>query len=152
VDRFKADKTRGKLVADAEDLYAIFDSIILCKFSRGIWKGYDDIAKLYSLVTGIPCSSAELQLAADRINQMGRIYNIREGLTRADDNVPPRIMNDPIPSGVAKGARVTQEDLDILLDSYYEARGWTPSGIPKTEKLKEVGLLEYDDLLKSKRG
>ena len=151
VDRFKADKTRGRLVADAEDLYVIFDSIILCKFSRGIWKGYDDIAKLYTLVTGIPCTAADLQMVADRINQLSRIYNIREGLTRADDNVPPRIMNDPIPSGVSKGAHVTQEDLDILLDGYYEARGWTQSGVPKAEKLKEVGLSEYDVVVASKR-
>jgi len=150
VDRLKADKTRGRLVADAEDLYVIFDSIILCKFSRGIWKGYDDIAKLYTITTGIQCTGIDLQLAADRINQLGRIYNIREGLTRADDSVPPRIMNDPIPSGVAKGARVSKEDLDILLDGYYEARGWTPAGVPKVEKLKEVGLSEYDKIIAGK--
>lgn len=151
VDRFKADKSRGRLVVNGENLYAIFDSIILCKFSRGIWKGYDDIAKLYTLVTGIQCNAADLQLTADRINQLGRIYNIREGLTRADDNMPPRIMNDPIPSGVSKGARVTQEDLDILLDGYYEARGWTDSGVPKAEKLKEVDLSEYETVVASKR-
>ena len=150
VDRLKADKTRGRLVADAEDLYVIFDSIILCKFSRGIWKGYDDIAKLYMITTGIQCTGIDLQLAADRINQLGRIYNIREGLTRADDSVPPRIMNDPIPSGVAKGARVSKEDLDILLDGYYEARGWTPAGVPIAEKLKEVGLSEYDKIIAGK--
>jgi aldehyde:ferredoxin oxidoreductase len=125
--------------------------MILCKFSRGIWKGYDDIAQLYTLVTGIQCNAADLQLTADRINQLGRIYNIREGLTRSDDNVPPRIMNDPIPSGISKGARVTQEDLDILLDGYYEARGWTNSGVPKAEKLKEVDLSEYEAVVASKR-
>ena len=151
VDRFKADKSRGRLVADAEDIYAIFDSIILCKFSRGIWKGYDEIAKLYSLVTGVPMTGAELQLAGERINDLGRIYNIREGLTRADDNVPPRIMNDPIPSGVSKGSRVTKEDLDILLDGYYEARGWTQEGVPKAEKLKDLGLSEYDAVVADKR-
>jgi aldehyde:ferredoxin oxidoreductase len=151
VDRFKADKSRGRLVADAEDIYAIFDSIILCKFSRGIWKGYDDIAKLYTIVTGIPMAGAELQLAGERINQLGRIYNIREGLTRADDTVPPRVMNDPIPSGVSKGAHVTKEDVDILLDGYYEARGWTQQGVPKAEKLKDVGLSEYDAMIASKR-
>jgi len=151
VDRFKADKSRGRLVADAEDIYAVFDSIILCKFSRGIWKGYDDIAKLYTIVTGIPMAGAELQMAGERINQLGRIYNIREGLTRADDTVPPRIMNDPIPSGVSKGARVTKEDVDILLDGYYEARGWTPQGVPKAEKLKDMDLAEYDAVVASKR-
>jgi aldehyde:ferredoxin oxidoreductase len=59
-------------------------------------------------------------------------------------------MNDPIPSGVAKGARVSKEDLDILLDGYYEARGWTPAGVPQAEKLKEVGLSEYDKIIAGK--
>ena len=96
-------------------------------------------------------TGAELQMAGERINQLGRVYNLREGLTRADDTVPPRIMNDPIPSGVSKGAHVTKEDVDILLDGYYEARGWTLSGVPKAEKLKDMGLAEYDAVVASKR-
>ena len=151
VDRFKADKSRGKIVAGDEDNYAIFDSVILCKFSRGIWNGYDDIAKLYTLVTGIPYTGEEMRQTGERINNLARIYNIREGLTRADDTVPPRIMNDPIPSGVSKGSRVSKEDLDILLDGYYEARGWTPEGVPKSEKLKALGLEEYENILAEKR-
>ncbi len=151
VDRFKADKARGRIVASDEDNYAIFDSIILCKFSRGIWNGYEDIAKLYTLVTGIPYTAEEMRRTGERINNLARIYNIREGLTRADDTVPPRIMNDPIPSGVSKGSRVSKEDLDILIDGYYEARGWTPDGVPKTEKMRELGLEEYESILAGKR-
>ncbi len=150
VDRFKAEKSRGKIVAGDEDNYAIFDSIILCKFSRGIWNGYDDIAKIYTQVTGIPYTGEEMRRTGERINNLARIYNIREGLTRADDTVPPRVMNDPIPSGVSKGSRVTQEDLNILLDGYYEARGWTPEGVPKSEKLKELGLEGYESILAGK--
>ena len=151
VDRFKADKSRGKIVAGDEDNYAIFDSVILCKFSRGIWNGYDEIAKIYTLVTGIPYTGEEMRKTGERINNLARIYNIREGLTRADDTVPPRVMNDPIPSGISKGSRVTQEDLNILLDGYYEARGWTPEGIPKSEKLKELDLEGYESILAGKR-
>jgi len=150
VDRFKADKGRGKIVMANEDNYCIFDSMILCKFSRGIWKGDDEIAKVYNLVTGIPVTGAEVRLTGERISNLGRLYNIREGLTRKDDNLPPRVMKLPIPDGVAKGSLVTQEELDILLDGYYEARGWTLEGWPKTEKLKELGLEAYANIVENK--
>jgi len=145
VDRFKADKGRGKLVMGDEDVYCIFDSMILCKFTRGIWD-FDLIAKVYSLVTGIPMTGAELLKAGERMSNLARLYNVREGLTRKGDTLPPRIMKDPIPSGVAKGSYVNQEDLDILLDGYYEARGWTKEGVPKKEKLKELGLEAYANI------
>ena len=150
VDRFKADKGRGKIVMDNEDVYCIFDSIILCKFSRGIWSGYDEIAKIYSLVTGIPMKGNELQMAGERMSNLARLYNIREGLTRKNDNLPPRVMKLPIPDGVAKGSLVTQEDLDILLDGYYEARGWTEEGVPKQEKLNKLGLEAYGSIIEGK--
>jgi aldehyde:ferredoxin oxidoreductase len=147
VDRFKADRSRGKLVMGDEDNYCIFDSMILCKFTRSIWGGYDEIAKAYTLVTGIPMTGEELRQAGERMNNLARLYNIREGLTMADDTLPPRIMKEPIPSGVSKGSRVTKRDLKTLLAGYYEARGWTAKGVPKPEKLKELGLAEYTNLV-----
>lgn len=150
VDRFKADKGRGRIVMDNEDNYCIFDSIILCKFSRGIWNGYDEIAKVYTLVTGVPMKGSDLPTAGERMSNLARLYNIREGMTRKDDNVPPRVMKDPIPDGVAKGSFVSQQDLDILLDGYYEARGWTIDGVPKQEKLNSLKLEAYGDIVKGK--
>ena len=85
----------------------------------------------------------ELRKVGERISNLGRLYNIREGLTRKDDHLPPRVMNLPIPSGVAKGSYVSQEELDFLLDDYYSTRGWTKEGVPTMEKLKELGLEEY---------
>ena len=142
VDRFTVDKGRGKLVMGDEDNYCIFDSMILCKFTRGIWNN-DLIAKVYSLVTGIPMTGKELVTAGERISNLARLYNIREGLTRKDDTLPPRVMSEPIPSGIAKGSYVKPEELDILLDGYYEARGWTKAGVPTAAKIKELGLDEY---------
>jgi len=124
VDRYSVDKERGKLVMGDEDTYCIFDSIILCKFTRRLWD-FDLIAKIYTLVTGIPMTGEEMRLAGERMSNLARLYNIREGLTRKDDTLPPRIMKDPIPRGVAKGSYVHPEELDTLLDGYYGARGWT---------------------------
>jgi aldehyde:ferredoxin oxidoreductase len=146
VDRLKAEKGRGKLVRDMEDVYALIDSFVVCKFSRGTYyKELPDMAKLYNLVTGIDMSPEELKKSGERINTVGRLINIREGLSRKDDSLPWKVMNMPIPDeGPVKGAVVTQEELDLLLDDYYESRGWTLEGIPTTAKLKELGM---DDLL-----
>jgi aldehyde:ferredoxin oxidoreductase len=89
----------------------------------------------------------ELMLAAERMSNIARLYNIREGLTRKDDTLPPRVMKDPIPDGVAKGSFVSQEELDIMLDGYYEARGWTKQGVPKKAKIKALGLDEYASIV-----
>lgn len=142
VDRFKVEKGRGKLVMEDEDNYSIFDSLILCKFNRRLWD-YDRMARIYREVTGIPMTGEEMHKAGERITNLARIYNIREGLTRKDDHLPPRVMKLPIPSGVAKGSFVSQKELDFLLDDYYEARGWTKEGVPTQEKLKELGLDAY---------
>lgn len=147
VDRFKAEPGRGKLVMGDEDLYCVIDSMIICKFTRTIWKVYDDIAKVYSLVTGIPMTAGDMEKAGERMSNLARLFNIREGLTRKDDSLPERIMIDPIPSGIAKGSVTTQQDLDIMLDGYYEARGWTPMGVPKKTKLDELGLGSYAEII-----
>ena len=157
VNRFKAEKGRGKLVKETEDLYAIIDSIIVCKFSRGTYvKGYQDLVALYNAVTGIEMSPEELQKAGERINNLGRLINIREGLTRKDDTLPWKVMHVPIPDeGPSKGSFVSQEELDLLLDDYYEVRGWNKEGIPTIEKVKELGMedLAYivEDKLESRK-
>jgi aldehyde:ferredoxin oxidoreductase len=142
VNRFKAEKGRGKLVREIEDMYSVIDSLIVCKFSRGTYyDGFKDLAKYYTLVTGYEMSPEELTRAGERINNLGRLINIREGLTRKDDSLPYKIMHVPIPDeGVSKGAHVTQEELDLLLDDYYETRGWTKEGIPTKEKLNAIGM------------
>ncbi len=83
--------------------------------------------------------------AGERIQALAKLINAREGLTRKDDSLPWKIMNQPIPDdGVAKGAVVTKEELDLMLDDYYQARGWTNKGVPTKAKLKELGLEKYD--------
>ncbi len=153
VDRFKIEKGRGKLVKDGEDLYNIVDSLILCKFSRGVmYDGLEDMAKYYTLATGIQMTGDGLAKAGERINNLARVINIREGKgTREDDTLPWKIMNSPVPDeGVAKGAVVSQTEFDIGLDDYYEVRGWTKDGIPTPKKLKELGLDDLVGIVKKK--
>jgi len=152
VDRFKVEKGRSKLVIDLENLYTIIDSLIICKFSRGTYyEGFKDLARYYTLVTGIEMTPEELELTGERINNLGRLFNIREGFTRKDDHLPPKVMSTPIPDDtVSKGSHITQEELDFMLDDYYAARGWTREGVPTLEKLKELGLEDLAYIVKDK--
>jgi aldehyde:ferredoxin oxidoreductase len=153
VNRLKAEKGRGKMVSDMEDMYAVIDSLIICKFSRGTYyKGLEEMAKLYNLVTGIDMSADELKKSGERINTVARLINIREGLGRKDDTLPWKVMNMPIPDeGPVKGAVVTQEELDLLLDDYYVSRGWTLEGVPTAAKLKELGMESLAKIVKGKQ-
>jgi aldehyde:ferredoxin oxidoreductase len=152
VDRFKAERGRGKIVKDLEDVYSLLDSFIVCKNAKGtFYKELADLAKLYTLVTGVEISTEELGTAAERINTLARLINLREGLSRKDDSLPWKVMNEPIPDdGPAKGAVVTQDELELMLDDYYNVRGWTVEGVPKKEKLKALGLAELQCLVEGK--
>jgi len=140
IDRFKAEKSLGKMVMDREDLLAVVDSLMLCKFIRGVFYTFDKFAELYRLVTGIEMTADKLQKAGERIYNLEKAYNIREGWTKKDDYPPPRIMKDPIPDGVAKGSVVTRQEFEIMLNAYFEARGWSKEGTPQKQKLAELGL------------
>ncbi len=152
VDRLKAEKGRGKLVKDAEDVYALLDSLIICKNAKGtLYKELADMAKLYTLVTGYEMTPEELSLAGQRINTLARLINVREGLSRKDDTLPWKVMNHPIPDdGPVKGAVVTQEELDLLLDDYYQSRGWTADGVPTKSQLEKLGMDDLSSMIVGK--
>jgi aldehyde:ferredoxin oxidoreductase len=152
VNRFTVEKGRGKLVEELEDLYNIIDSMIVCKFGRGTYyDAFEDLAKYYTITTGLEMSAEELRKTGERIHNVARLFNIREGLTRKDDHLPWKIMNVPIPDDCpSKGSRVTQKELDFLLDDYYITRGWTREGVPTQEKLKELGLTKFTEITSPK--
>jgi aldehyde:ferredoxin oxidoreductase len=142
IDRLKAEKGYGKMTMDREDLMAVMDSLMLCKFMRrvSVFFGLDKFAELYGLVSGIDLTADKLQRAGVRIYNLEKAYNIREGWAKKDDYPPPRIMKEPIPDGFSKGSVVTKKEFDMMLNAYFEARGWNDEGLPRKEKLIELGL------------
>ena len=97
-------------------------------------------------------NSEEMDKSGSRINTVARLINIREGLGRKDDTLPWKVMNVPIPDeGPVRGAVVTQEELDMLLDDYYVSRGWTLEGVPTLASLKELGMESLSKLVKGKQ-
>ena len=94
-------------------------------------------------------SSRKNNKTGERIENLARLFNIREGKgTREYDTLPWKIKNAPVPDeGPAKGAVVSDGEFQVGLDDYYEARGWTMDGIPTVEKLNELNLSEYASIV-----
>ena len=101
---------------------------------------FENTAGLLAGATGLELSPDDVQRVGERVNNLARAFNTLAGLTRADDDLPERLKTEPISAGPAKGHCIPQKDLDLMLDEYYEARGWTPDGVPTRAKLEELRL------------
>ena len=85
------------------------------------------------------------------IINLAKLINVREGKSRIDDTLPWKVLNQPITDdGPAKGAVVTQDELDLLLDDYYQARGWTADGVPTKDLLSKLGLEDLSYIVEGK--
>ena len=141
VDRLKADEQRGRITAAGEDFSAVLDSLIWCKFLRKAFHDlYEESAAIYERVTGWPMTADDLRQSGERINNLKKLFNIREGWTRDHDTLPPRVLDETLPTGVVQGVGLNREDLDMMIRSYYRARGWTEDGLIPESKLRELGL------------
>ncbi|ABZ83570.1 tungsten-containing aldehyde ferredoxin oxidoreductase [Heliomicrobium modesticaldum Ice1] len=119
-----------------QDLTASIDSAGMCLFTS-FALGASDYADLLSAATGVEWTADEVLAAGDRIYNLERLFNMRAGLTKADDTLPKRLLEEPLPEGPSKG---WVHKLDELLPLYYEARGWDADGVPTKEKLQALGL------------
>ena len=129
------DETR--VVKELEDVLTTFDALGSCKF-MGMGSDAEEITDIIKAVTGWEFGVADLRKAGERIYNLERAFNVREGMTRADDTLPKRLLEDPLPEGPAEGH---VNNLEVLLDPYYEFRGWDKTtGKPTPEKLRELGL------------
>ena len=97
-------------------------------------------ADLVGAATGMHLTADEVQQIGERVNNVARLFNGREGFDRKDDTFPKRLMTEPIKAGASAGQLISQADLDVMLDEYYEARGWDKNGNPTAAKLRELGL------------
>ena len=126
------------VLRDLENALTMFDVTGTCKF-MGLMLNAREWVDLISSVTGWEFSIEDFKMTGERIVNLSRAFNMRDGFSRADDNLPKRLVEEPMPDGPAKGHVVTE--LDTLLDNYYEARGWDKkTGKPSPEKLRELGL------------
>jgi aldehyde:ferredoxin oxidoreductase len=141
VDRLHGDPSRGSLVAASEDFAAVLDSLIVCKFLRKCFINfYVEAADLLTKVTGWPYAEADLYRVGERITTLKKLFNVRQGWQPQDDWLPPRLLSEVLPTGVAQGVGLTTPELHEMIQAYYKARGWNEQGFVPEEKLGELGL------------
>jgi len=151
VDRF-AIEGKGKLTKWNQDVRCVTcDCATMCAFILDTAlpaTSTQNTAALMEAVTGLIFTPDEVQKVGERVNNLAKAFNIREGFTRADDTFPDRLMTEPLKDGASKGQLISKEDLKTMLDEYYTDRGWNPeTGVPTRAKLTDLGLGYVADLL-----
>ena len=126
---------KGKMTRFAQNWAHILDSMVLCYFASRLLKP-SDLASLINLVTGNGYTPRDLLIIADRINALHRVYNVRCGIDRKDDTLPPRALT-PLKEGFTAGKT---PDLETQLIEYYRERSWSDDGKPTHKCLLDLGL------------
>lgn len=113
---------QAQMVVDLENFHVLVDSMVLCKFVCLPAVGpifWDELAKLYSIVTGVDSGKKDLLIRAERIVNLVKEFNVREGMSRKDDVLPERFMKNSV-----EGQVVEKERFEEMLNQYYALRGW----------------------------
>jgi aldehyde:ferredoxin oxidoreductase len=131
VDRLAGGAAHVAAAIATEDRAAVMDSMILCKFLRGVFTDpFAEWAALLRPVTGWDVDADELRATAARIVDAKRSFNLREGATAADDTLPPRLLTEGLRLSSGRTATLTDASLQRMIDAYYAARGWDERGRP----------------------
>jgi len=141
LDRLAGGRGHVAAAVETENRAAVMDSLILCKFLRGVFsEPFDEWAGLLSAVTGWDTSGAELRQTARRIVLAKRVFNLREGWRPQDDWLPDRLLSEPLPVASGRVATLTPERLRDMIDGYYAARGLDSEGRPDQASLADLRL------------
>jgi aldehyde:ferredoxin oxidoreductase len=141
LDRLAGGDAHVTAAIETEDRAAVMDSLILCKFLRGVFdEPWREWAALLEPVTGWEIDEHELRATARRIVVSKRLFNLREGWTRAEDSLPDRFLTEPLELDSGRAANLTKGRLDAMIDGYYSARGLDENGVPGRGTRMELGL------------
>jgi aldehyde:ferredoxin oxidoreductase len=142
-NRLHGSPEAARLAVETEDRAALIDSLILCKFLRGVITDlYAEGAELLNSVTGWDVTAEELRTTAQRIITAKKLYNLREGWTAAEDTLPRRFLSQGLPAGVSAGAVLPRERLDEMIQAYYAARRWDTAGCVPDDEITRLQLQE----------
>ncbi len=132
---------KGQMIKEQVDERNILHSLIACDFNFfAVPVSIDQYMEYIKAVLGIEFTKEELEMAVDRIETTIRYFNYCQGLTRKNDTMPKRILEEPMPEGPAQGKCVTKEGFENMLDQYYALRGWDKNGVPMPETLEKYGI------------
>nr|MDO8082778.1 aldehyde ferredoxin oxidoreductase family protein [Candidatus Freyarchaeota archaeon] len=129
---------KGQVIKGLQDYKTTLDSLVLCSFIYDMYIYLPDaLAKMVTAVTGYDFEIGELVKVGERIFNLQRLFNVREGLLRKDDTLPKRFLEEKTTKGPTAGQVV---ELEPMLNEYYTVRGWNEEGIPTKEKISELEL------------
>ncbi len=132
---------KAQLLAEVQNRLAGLDTLVSCDFARYAI-GDATYLELLAAATGRRLSLGDLYRMGERIWNLTRMFNLKAGMTKADEDLPSRFKEEPLPDGPAAGHLFTDADIDRLLSDYYAVRGWDESGVPLPETLSNLGV-EY---------
>jgi aldehyde:ferredoxin oxidoreductase len=140
-DRLHGDADAARQAVITEDRAALMDSLILCKFLRGVFTDlFAEAAPLLAAVTGWDITAAELRAAAARTVSARKWFNQREGWTPAEDTLPARFLTEPLTEGASAGAALPRARLQEMIAAYNQARGWAADGHVPPDLRRRLGL------------
>jgi aldehyde:ferredoxin oxidoreductase len=129
--------------ARSQHFTAVGDSLVMCRFTSergwGLFLG-EPYARMVRAVTGWDVTADELERIGERIINLERLFNVREGVRRQADVLPWKVMHEPIPEGPSAGMYCPPAELSAMLDTYYALRGWDADGVPTAGRLDALGL------------
>lgn len=128
---------KSEWVVTEQNRTTVHDNTGLCLFIGGAGGPLESFVPCTSAATGVEYSAAEFEKVGERTWNIEKLFNLRAGLTKADDSLPKRLLKEAHKTGPSAGVTV---DLDAMLPIYYRERGWDEEGIPSPEKLQELGL------------
>ena len=140
-DRLAGGEAHVAGAIETENRAAVMDSLILCKFLRGVFEDpFPEWANLLNLVTGWDVDADELATTARRIVLAKRLFNLREGWTREEDWLPDRFLSESLELESGRTATLTASRLETMVSSYYRGRGLEQTGVPTPVTMRELDL------------
>lgn len=135
-----SEDNKGAIGALLQDFGVLFEMFATCKFYSYCGLEVEDYRDLINAATGWDMSAAELLQAGERVNNLQRLFNLREGFTSGDDLLPERVTQVPAFGRYANQPDCVIRDFPAMLADYYQARGWDREGVPTDGKLAQLGL------------
>jgi len=139
-------KARAAVIS--EHMERVADNLGICKWLYGLF-AYQDVNmahRFFNLVTGKDWDLQQLLTVSERVRNLERMFDVRQGLTRKHDDLPKKFFEVPLAKGKFAGQVLKREEFEKMKEEYYELRGWDKAtGIPTRAKLEELGLKEVAD-------
>src|SRR5262249_46224902 len=144
-DRLNGTPDAARLAVETENRAALMDSLILCKFLRGVFADlFAESAELLRLVTGWDVTADELRDVSRRVVTAKKLYNVREGWTREEDTLPPRFLSEDLPGHGTSQSSLPYQRLQTMVQAYYAARFWTDDGLIPNSTIDRLGMYDLE--------